>query len=464
MKKQLLFEFMQFLFRKLSFRITAFTVLTFLTVQTSFAQKWNVIAQENDISSVASCYTSIAVLGDVPYVAYIESTYSAGATGVGKVKMKNPSTGLWEQVGSNLSSLAGFPRLFKDKIGNLYVTYIDRNSSYKLAVKKLVAGAWVPLSTGNDFVSTAQGTATFSASDIRGDLAFDKDNIPYVAYSERVGTTSGYAYVKRFVNNAWETVGGAAVSSDVFAAGNGIAFDSDNIPYAVYIQQAASNSGSGLIKAYRFVSNSWEDVSPANPVAPGTTTTGAITSVRHTSIAIDDTNSPVITYYNTTSTKGTSIRLSDKVAKTWTWLGDISTRDTNRIMLINDSTGNLYTVFQDALIGSGTSATVRVFKKASGTSTFTELQNIPITSESGVGIDAQGPNSTTAATKSIVNAAIALGSDTSKPYIVYSKTNGSGVVTPVVRLFDPGDPTNVKITDNTSTVVMDNGIVKATIS
>ncbi|GGA87618.1 hypothetical protein GCM10008015_30320 [Flavobacterium palustre] len=444
--------------------MTAFTVLTFLTVQTSFAQKWNVIAQDNDISSVNSCYTSIAVLGNVPYVAYVEATYSAGATGPGKVKMKNPSTGVWEQVGTTLSALTGFPRLYKDKIGDLYVTYIDRNNSYKLAVKKLVSGAWVPLSIGNDFVSTAAGTATFAASDARGDLAFDNNNVPYIAYSERVGTTSGNAYVKRFVNGAWETVGGAAVSADTFAAGNGIAFDSNNIPYAVYIQQSASNSGTGAIKVFRLTNNIWEDISPVSPVAPGTTTTGATTSVRHTSIAIDDTNSPVVTYFNTTSAKGTAIRLTDKVAKTWTWLGDISTRDANRNMLINDSAGNLYTIFQDALIGSGTSATVRVFKKASGTSTFTEVQNYPITSESGVGIDAAGPNVTTAATKSIVNATIALGSDASKPYIVYAKTNGSGVVTPVVRLFDPGDPTDVKVIDNTSTVVMDNGIVKVTIS
>jgi rhamnogalacturonan endolyase len=461
MKKQLLFNFTQSLFRKRNFCITAFVVFTLFTVQTTFAQKWNVMASENEIATVASCYTSIAVVGDVPYVAYVEAAYSAGATGPGKVKMKNPSTGLWEQVGSNLSALAGFTKLYKDKVGDLYVTYIDRNTSYKLAVKKLVGGVWVPLSTGNDFVSTAAGTATYGASDARGDLAFDKDNIPYIAYSERVSTTSGNAYVKRFVNNAWETVGGGPISSDVFAAGNGIAFDSDNIPYAVYIQQAASNSGTGVIKTFRFANNSWEDISPVSPVAPGTATTGATSSVRHTSIAIDDTNSPVVTYFNTTSAKGTSIRLADKITKSWSWLGDISTRDTNRNMLINDSAGNLYTIFQDALIGSGTSATVRVFKKASGASAFTELQNIPITSESLVGIDAAGQNVITAATKSIVTATIALGSDATKPYIVYAKTNSLGVVTPVVRVFEPS---TVNVTDNGTTVVMENGIVKATIT
>ena len=456
MKKKLLFNFKQSLSRKRNFGIAAFAAFILMTGQSTFAQKWNVIAGESEIAAVNTCYTSIAVVGDVPYVAYVQATYGAGATGPGIVKMKNPSTGLWEQVGSNLSSLAGFTKLYKDKVGDLYVTYIDRNSSYKLAVKKLVGGAWVPLSAGNDFVSTAAGTATYAASDARGDLAFDKDNIPYIAYSERVSTTSGNAYVKRFVNNAWETVGGAPISSDVFAAGNGIAFDSDNIPYAVYINQAVSNSGTGAIKAFRFVSNSWEDISPVSPVAPGTSVSGATTGVRHASIAIDDTNSPVITYYNATSgaSKATSIRLADKITKEWAWLGDISTRDTNRNMLIGDGSGNLYTIFQDALIGNGTSATVRVFKKASGASTFAELQNLPITSESLVGIDAAGPNSTTAATKSVVTATIALGSDITKPYIVYSKTNSSGFVTPIVRLFDPTIVLGVK-----DAVLEANGIV-----
>lgn len=440
MKKQLLFNFAKHLFPKIGFRITALAVFTLLTAQSSFAQKWNVLASESEISAVNTCYTSIVVKDDVPYVAYVEATYAAGATGPGKVKMKNATTGLWEQVGSNLSALAGFTRIYKDKIGDLYVTYIDRNTSYKLAVKKLVGGAWVPLSTGNDFVSTAQGTGTFGASDMRGDLAFDNNNIPYVSYTERpAGNASGYAYVRRFVNSAWETVSGGAVSSDLFSAGNGIAFDSNNIPYVVYIQQTASNSGSGVIKSYRLTNNIWEDISPANPVTPGTTISGATNVARHTSIAIDDTNSPVITYYNTTSgaSKGTSIRLTDKVNKTWSWLGDISTRDTNRNMLINDASGNLYTIFQDALIGSGTSATVRVFKKSTGASTFTELQNLPITSESGVGVDAAGTNITTAATKSIVTATIGLGSDSSKPYIVYAKTNTAGFVTPIVRVFEP---------------------------
>jgi hypothetical protein len=54
-----------------------------------------------------------------------------------------------------------------------------------------------------------------------------------------------------------------------------------------------------------------------------------------------------------------------------------------------------------------------------------------------VGIDAAGQNVITAATKSIVTATIALGSDATKPYIVYAKTNSLGVVTPVVRVFDP---------------------------
>ena len=66
MKKQPLFEFTRFHFQKRSFGIAAFIVLTLLTIQSSFAQQWSAIAQENDVTALASSYTSIAVLDDVP--------------------------------------------------------------------------------------------------------------------------------------------------------------------------------------------------------------------------------------------------------------------------------------------------------------------------------------------------------------------------------------------------------------
>jgi hypothetical protein len=72
MKKQPFFEFTQFLFRKMPFGITAFTVLTLLTIQSSFAQTWPILGNEGLISSVASSYTSIAVVNNgvdfTPYV------------------------------------------------------------------------------------------------------------------------------------------------------------------------------------------------------------------------------------------------------------------------------------------------------------------------------------------------------------------------------------------------------------
>jgi rhamnogalacturonan endolyase len=442
MKKQLLFEFTKYLSQKITFRLAAFTVFTLLTVQSTFAQKWNVIGSGNDISTVVSSCTSIAVAGDVPYVAYVEA--AVGAWGVGKVKTKNATSGLWEQLGGDLASQASFTRIFKDKTGKLYVTYVDKSASpsQKLAVKTFDGTAWVPLISGNEFVSTGAASATLAVSDIRSYLAFDSNNVPYIAYSERVGTTTG-AFVKRFINGIWETLGGGAVSSDLFAGGNGIALDSNDVPYVVYVQQSSATASTGVIKTFRYNGTSWVDFSPPTPVG-----TAATNSVRHTAITIDSANTPVVCYFNAAnSSVCTVIRYNGTL---WSFIGVNSTKAAKGLAMVNDTAGNLYNVFTDDM--TPTQPTLRVYKQSSSGTAFTELQNIPTTTLSTFGIDDNSSNT-----------AIAVGTDTSKPYIVYTKLNGS-VLTPVVRVFAPADPTNVKITENGTTVVMENGIVKATIT
>jgi len=87
------------------------------------------------------------------------------------------------------------------------------------------------------------------------------------------------------------------------------------------------------------------------------------------------------------------------------------------------------------------------------------LVNTPITSLSGVGIEAAGVNQTAAYVApdglSVSNIAIAVGSNTKSPYVVYTKnsTNG-GVVTPMVRVFDPLilSTSATAITDTNATV------------
>ena len=448
MKKLLLFEFTQSLFRKMILRKAAFAVLTLLTAQSSFAQKWNIIGTENDISTgistVASAYTTITVLGDVPYVSYVEGS----ASGIGKVKKRNNTTGAWEQVGGDIAANISYSRIYKDNTGKLYVAYLDNANSSRLAVATYNGTAWETVGGAGVYVSAGSATHAISSYTTRSDLAFDSNNVPYITYSERVTATTG-AYVKRFNGTSWEAVGSGTglVSADLWTVGNAIAIDAANVPYIVYIKVASSatTETAGTLFAYRIntTTSLWENLAIPLPVTGGSTAQTGTTGARHSTIAMDSDNNPIIGFGTTLNSNRPTFLRFTKSTSAWDYLGNTGTRDGSRITLVSDAAGNLYDIFHDTLQNGGRSNTIRVYKRVAGTvSVFAELVNTPITSLSGVGIDAAGANQTTAYVTplglSISNVAIAVGTNTNTPYIVYTKnsTNG-GTVTPVVRVFDP---------------------------
>lgn len=443
MKKRLLIAVRESFFQKSSLKTPVLTTLLFFLVQSSHAQQWNVLGNESQLSSVTSSYTSLAVLDNIPYVVYAEGSSS----GLAKVKRRNSTTGAWEQVGGTLASNAAYTRIYNDKNNKLYVSYVDVGSSNKLAVVtyNTATQAWEALVPGNPYVST--GTVTYSISQFistpRSSLAFDNNNVPYVAFSERA--TTGNAFVKRFVNGAWETVGGAAASSDI-AVANNIALDNNNVPYLVYIQQSTATATTGAIKTYRFNAgnNSWENVSPPSPVSGGSSTTGATTGARHTNIAMDSTFNPVVTYFNTSNSNKSTVIRYNKATAAWTYVGTTSTRDAASNTLVRDNGGNLYNAFVDCMSTTCTSV-ARVFKLSDGAASFIEIKNASNSS----GIDA-----------SVSNLNVAIGTDTSKPFVVYTKTNSSGIVTPVVQVFSQPVITNA-VTNITSTSATTGGNVTA---
>ena len=426
---------------------TALLVFATFIFNLSFAQQWGILGNENQVSSVASAYTSITVLDNVPYVVYVEGTSS----GVGKVKRRNAATGVWEQVGGNLSSNISFTKIYSDKNNKLYVTYVDVANSSRLAVVtyNTATQAWEPLLSGNPYVSAGTVTYSISAfnSTARSGLAFDNGNVPYITYSER--SSANYnPYVKRFVSGAWQTVGGAAVSTDT-ALSNNIAVDDNGVPYLVYIKQQTSTTAStGTIKTFRFNSDStvWEDVSPVSPVAPGSASTGATTGARHTSIVMDSDYNPIVSYFNTSNSNRSTIIRYDKLTGTWSFIGTTGTRDAPYNTLIRDNGGNVYNAFTDLLVNGGSSPMARVFKLAYSTTFFSELKN----SNLSRGVDS--------GSVSAVN--IAVGNDTSKTYIVYTKTNSASVVTPVVQIFNLPVTTKA-VTNITSTSAQTGGDVSS---
>lgn len=466
MKKQLLFNFTKFLSQKRTFRIAAFAILTLLSVQTSFAQKWNVIGQDNEISTVASSYTTIIVLGDVPYVSYVES--SPTGSGIGKVKKKNSSTGVWEQVGGDIAANISYSRIYSDKTGKLYVTYVDNANGSKLAVAtyNTTSSTWETVGGTGVFVSDGSVTHALSQYTMRSDLAFDSNNVAYVTFAERaitvnpvttVTTVQG-AYVKRFNGTSWVAVGSATglVSADTWTVGNAIALDQTNVPYVVYIKQASTGAETaGILNAYRLnLSNVWESLAIPVTVSPGTyidatpfTGSGSSVGARHSTITMDSDNNPMVTITSTNDSNKTTVFRYTKSTNLWDYLGNVGTRDGSRVTLTNGGNGNVFVIYHDALLNGGRSNTIRVFKRIVGTvgrtdASFSELVNTPITSLSGVGIEAAGVNQSAAyvapAGLAISNVAIAVGTNANSPYIVYTKnlTNG-GLITPIVRVFDP---------------------------
>ncbi len=98
----------------------------------------------------------------------------------------------------------------------------------------------------------------------------------------------------------------------------------------------------------------------------------------------------------------------------------LSARDASGNTLIRDNAGNLYNAFTDAISNGSGRSVARVMKLRAGTTNWIELKDPAVTD----GIDEPAGN-----------LQISIGQDTSRPYIIYTKTNSSSVVTPVVRRF-----------------------------
>jgi hypothetical protein len=407
MKKQLLFEFIAFLFRKLLFRLSFFTVLSLLTAETSFAQQWNILGNETQIASAAATYTSITVLDNVPYVVFREGT-------IAKVKKRNTATGAWEQLGNDIGSNLTHTRIYIDKVSTLFVTYVDAANGNKLAVKKYNTETqiWEPLNgdSANLYVSTGSVTNTVSqySSTPRSSLAFDSDNKPYIAFGDGVNLTP---YVKQFDGNSWITIGSAAVNASAKAVAVSLVIDEADVPWLVYCSLAASNSSTGTMALYQYNSGVWTPIT--------TTVTAAI---RHTSMALNAAGNLAIAYFNTANTNRATVIVYNKTAGTWSSATSLSSRDAPSISLISDISGNLYCSFIDNVSSTATFS-ARVFKQAAGATAWTEMKDPSVVR----GID-----------EPVGNLTIATGSD--YPFVAYTKNNSSNISTPIVRIYTPPPP------------------------
>ncbi|WP_165830098.1 rhamnogalacturonan lyase family protein [Flavobacterium hydrophilum] len=425
------------------------------------------MGNESQVSAVASSYTSIAVLNDVPYVVLREGTGP-----VVKVKKRNTVTGNWEQVGNDIGANLNFSRIILDKTNRFYVTYVDAANGNKLALKiyNPLTDAWEPLNndTGNLYVSTGSVTNTSVSglnSTPRSSLAFDSDNTPYIAFGDGANLNP---YVKKFDGNSWVTVGGGAVNSSVAAFGVSLVIDEADIPWLVFCSSALASAGTGTMSLYKLNAGAWTNspnIIPASPVTGG---------VRHTSMALSSTNNLVIVYFDATpsppgpagNNRATAIEYSKNAATpVWSAITRLGSRDSPNLSLIKDVSNNLYCSFIDNIDKNTPTYSARVFKQATGETAWTEMKDPTVIR----GIDEPAGNLT-----------IAAGSQ--YPFVVYTKANTGGIVTPIVRTYVPAPPpatlttntvTNLTaitaeaggdITSDGGTVITERGIVYSTSS
>lgn len=174
-------------------------------------------------------------------------------------------------------------------------------------------------------------------------LALDRDNIPYIAFVE----SSGKLIVMRYVTGAWETVGGAAVSSGR-ANYPVIQMDSSGIPYVAYRDYNATR-----IKVKKFVSGAWTDV--GSDVGVQDNVSGYANFV---DLQLTSSNTPYVAYYDSEQSGKTTVKYFD--GSSWVLVGaaGFSAANANDISLALNSTGQPNVAFSS---GSTSAPTVMHF-------------------------------------------------------------------------------------------------------
>lgn len=415
----------------------------------SNAQQWEILASENQIASEVSNYTHITTTIDgsitIPYVVYTES-------GIAKVKKFDGEN--WVVVGDNVSAATvTYTRIYIDENGKLYVIYVDAGNANRLAIKTYneTTQTWGPLNgdENNLYLSAETVTNTIGQfnSTPRSALAFASDNTPYVIFGEGANLSP---FVKRFNGTAWETVGGDMVAAQR-AIGVGIAIDETNTPYIVYINHATATSSTGNMVVYKFESGFWQQIVVPSPVAGGSATSGATVAIRHTAITFNSLGNPVVSYFNANNSNRCTVIIYDKATGAWSLSAVISGRDITNNSISRDQSGNLYASFTDVISNGSGRSLARVMKQAAGATAWTEVKNADVV----VGIDEPAGN---------LNHSVRAGT---KPYIIYTKTNTAGIVTPIVRVLEntapppppPPPPPDEVVTTPKQVEKLDRGLV-----
>ena len=203
-----------------------------------------------------------------PYVAYLTNAYISTTTG-GELAVKKFNGVDWEWVGNAIYG--------SNSITDFTITVDDNETPYVvftynggISVRKFNGTTWVGL-----------GTVSGSAGSYQCDIAINHNGVPYIAY--RNGTDNRLS-VKWYneTTDLWVNLTNTISTGAIYNPSIKIA--PDNTPYVAFRDFSTGNKAT----VRKYVNNAWQTVGPAYSMSGG--------QVNYSDLAIDGNGTPYIIY------------------------------------------------------------------------------------------------------------------------------------------------------------------------
>ena len=232
------------------------SLLIILTISSGAFAQWTSVGNAN-FSAAEAFYAKFAFNSSgVPYVVYSDISVGGKAT----VMKLNAAGTSWEVVGTAgfTPGIAGNPSI---AIHNNvpYIVFSDYYYSAYCTVMKYNGTTWEIL--GNPGFTPSSATAHM--------ITFDNNGVPYVScYSDDVDYDIYNGIVMKYNGTAWIKVGASGYFFNGYVDDSKLAFDSNNVPYVAY-RSCDLNNGSNKISVRKFDGSTWVDVGGSTPSMTG---------------------------------------------------------------------------------------------------------------------------------------------------------------------------------------------------